>query len=59
MKQNTTRTIMKCMGATLAVCSAVAMAGSSKMMGSGTTKKTMKKTINKVADVVDTVAGML
>lgn len=57
MKLSTTKTIMKCMGATLAICSAVAMAEGSKMMSSPT-KKSMKKTMNKVADVVENVAGM-
>ncbi len=57
MKSNTTKAVMKCVGATLAVCSAVAMASGSKMMGSNSTKKTMKKTINKVADVVDSISS--
>lgn len=60
MKLCTSKTIMKCMGATLAVCSAVSMlGGASAKSPSSQTKKTMKKTINKVADIVDTVSNML
>lgn len=52
--------VMKVMGATLAVCSAVAIMGASQTK-SGTTqmKKTMKKTADKVMDFVDTVSAMM
>ncbi|MBR1762428.1 MAG: hypothetical protein IJ731_03585 [Eubacterium sp.] len=58
MKMNTTKNIMKGIGATLAVCSAVTMMASSKSAGAST-KKAMKKTVNKVADVVDTFTSFM
>ena len=58
MKMNTTKNIMKGIGATLAVCSAVTMMASSKT-GGATAKKAMKKTANKVADVVDTISSFM
>ena len=39
MKMNTQRNVMKCIGATLAVCSAIAMVGGTK---SCSAKKTIK-----------------
>ena len=58
MKINTTKNIMKGIGATLAVCSAVTMMASAKSGGTAA-KKTMKKTVNKVADVVDTITSFM
>ncbi len=58
MSKKTTANLMKAMGATLAVCSAVAIMGSTKT-GSSQAKKTMKKTAGKVADFVDTVASFM
>lgn len=50
--------MMKVMGATLAVCSAVAIVGASKS-NSSQMKKTVKKTADKVMDFVDTVSAMM
>lgn len=58
MSAKTTRALMKCVGATLAVCSAVAMVGGYQS-NSHNAKKTMKKTANKFADIIDTVSDML
>lgn len=58
MKQSTTKTIMKCVGATLAVCSAISMFEGTKSPNANT-KKMVKKTANKVADFVDTVATFM
>lgn len=51
--------MMKVMGAGLAVCSIAALVGSSKPNTSATIKKSMIKTADKVADFVDSVAGMM
>lgn len=56
MKNNTSKTVMKCLGATFAVCSAISMIGGCKTNDS---KKAIKKTVNKVADFVDTVATFM
>ncbi|MCH5314631.1 MAG: hypothetical protein J1E81_01860 [Eubacterium sp.] len=53
-----TSSIMKVMGATIAVCSAAAMLTSSKSSNANM-KKTMKKTADKVVGFVDTVASMM
>lgn len=58
MSKKTTANMMKAMGATLAVCSAVAMMGASKN-SSNSAKKAMKKTADKVVDFVDTVASFM
>ena len=58
MKTNTSRNIMKGVGATLAVCSALAMMSSGKS-SSMATKKVVKKTADKVADIVDTMASFM
>ena len=58
MKTSTSKNIMKGVGATLAVCSALAMMSSSKGMNMGT-KKAVKKTANKVADIVDTMSSFM
>ena len=58
MSAKTTRALMKCVGSTLAVCSAVAMVGGCQS-NSHNAKKTMKKTANKFADIIDTVSDML
>ena len=58
MKINTSKNIMKGIGATLAVCSALAMASGSKSMGFGA-KKAVKKTADKVADIVSSVATFM
>ncbi|WP_177917214.1 hypothetical protein [uncultured Eubacterium sp.] len=58
MSGKTSRTLMKCVGATLAVCSAMAITGGCCSNSSGA-KKSMKKTVNKFADIIDTVSDML
>lgn len=58
MKTSTSKNIMKGVSATLAVCSALAMMSSGKG-SSVATKKVVKKTANKVADIVDTMAGFM
>lgn len=50
--------MMKIMGATLAVCSAAALMGSTKTTNSSA-KKTMKKAGEKVVEFVDTVASFM
>ncbi len=50
--------IMKGVGATLAVCSALAMVSSTKAAGAGT-KKAVKKTANKIADMVDSISSFM
>lgn len=59
MKINTSKNIMKGVGATLAVCSALAMVSSGKGAATGTTKKAVKKTANKVADMVSTITAFM
>ena len=60
MKMNTTKNIMKGIGGVLAVCSAVSMvAGSRKMDMSSSTKHTIKKTANKITDVIDAVTSFM
>ena len=56
MKMNTTKNIMKGIGATLAVCSAVTMMASAK---NNTAKKTVKKTATKISDIVDTFSSFI
>ncbi len=52
--------IMKCVGGTLAICSALAMVGGTKSATmSGSTKKIMKKTVNKMSDIVDTISAFM
>ncbi len=58
MNKKTTANMMKAMGATLAVCSAVAIMGATKT-SSNSAKKTMKKTVDKVANFVDSVASFM
>ncbi len=58
MNKKTTANIMKAMGATLAVCSAVAMIGGTKSTANQM-KKSMKKTADKVVDFVDTMASIM
>lgn len=58
MKVNTSKVIMKGVGVTLAVCSALAMASSTKP-ANPIAKKAVKKTVNKVADVVDAVSTFM
>lgn len=58
MNKKTSANVMRAMGATLAVCSAVAIMGASKS-NSYTAKKTMKKTADKVVDFVDTVTSFM
>lgn len=60
MSMKTTKIMMKCIGGTLAICSAIAMAGScATNSGSANTKKMMKKTVNKLSDIVDTVTSFM
>ncbi len=58
MKTATSKMIMKGVGATLAVCSALAMASSTKASG-GATKKAVKKTADKVASMVDAITSFM
>lgn len=52
--------IMKCVGGTLAICSALAMTGGMKACSmSGNTKKMMKKTVNKISDIVDAISSFI
>lgn len=60
MSMKTSKIVMKCLGGTLAFCSAVAMAGGYIAGSTGTnTKKMMKKTANKLSDLVDTVTSIM
>lgn len=58
MSKKTSANMMKAVGCTLAVCSAVAMMGASKT-NTMSAKKAMKKTADKVMDFVDTVTSMM
>lgn len=58
MKISTTKNMMKIVGATLAVCSAMTMFEGSKLSSSAA-KKAVKKTANRVADIVDTVSTFM
>ena len=58
MNKRNTKTMLKAMGATFAVCSAAAMMGASKS-GTMSAKKTMKKTAQKVTDFVDTLSAFM
>lgn len=52
--------IMKCVGGTLAICSALAMTGGMKACSmSGNMKKMMKKTVNKMSDIVDAISSFI
>ena len=52
--------VMKCVGGTLAICSALAMAGGMKTSTmSGSTKKMMKKTVNKMSDIGDAISSFI
>ncbi len=59
MSIKASKMMMKCVGATLALCSAMAIAGGCCCSGSLSTKKFMKKTMNKMSDVVDTLASFM
>ena len=59
MSIKASKMMMKCVGATLAFCSAMALAGGCCCSGSSSTKKFMKKTMNKMSDVVDTLASFM
>jgi hypothetical protein len=58
MKVNTSKNIMKGVGATLAVCSALAMVSSAKP-ASMATKKAVKKTASKLSDIVDSISAFM
>ena len=58
MKINTSKNIMKGVGATLAVCSALAMVSSSKP-ATFATKKAVKKTATKVADMIGSISSFM
>lgn len=58
MKMMKQKTMLKMVGATLAVCSAVTMMQGGKI-GSGATKKAVKKTANRVADIVDSISAFM
>ncbi|MDO4364750.1 MAG: hypothetical protein Q4C99_09495 [Clostridia bacterium] len=60
MSIKTSKMLMKCVGATLALCSAMAIAGGCCCTSSSSSaKKFMKKTMNKMSDVVDTLASFM
>lgn len=59
MKKKTTASIMRVVGATMAVGSAVAMMGATKFDTNQTIKKTMKKTAEKMTDIVDMVTSYM
>lgn len=60
MKMNTTKNIMKGVGGVLAVCSAVTMMATSKKSDTmNSTKKSIKKTANKITDVIDAVTSFM
>ena len=60
MSNKKARIIMKCVGGTLAICSALAMTGGMKACSmSGNTKKMMKKTVNKMSDIVDAISSFI
>lgn len=60
MSNKRSMVIMKCVGGTLAICSALAMAGGMKTSSmSGSTKKMLKKTVNKMSDIVDTISSFM
>lgn len=52
-----TKSVMTCVGAAMAVGSAVAMTMANK--STPTTKKALKKTVGKVANFVDSIATMM
>lgn len=58
MKVTTSKMIMKGVGATLAVCSALAMVSATRP-ASSSTKKTVKKTADKVAGMVDAISSFM
>ncbi len=58
MSKKTTANTMRALGATLAVCSAVAMMGAAKT-DTCSAKKTMKKATDKVINFVDTVSSIM
>ena len=60
MKMNTTKNIMKGVGGVLAVCSAVTMMASAKKSDTMSgTKKSIKKTANKITAVIDAVTSFM
>ena len=59
MKMNTAKNVLKGVGGVLAVSSAVTMMAGTKSMSATSTKKTIKKTASKIADVVDTVTSFM
>ncbi|MBO5494310.1 MAG: hypothetical protein J5964_01175 [Eubacterium sp.] len=58
MSKKTQSVMLKALGGTLAVCSAVALAGSKKS-GMIIPKKTVKNAADKVVSFVDTVTSMM
>lgn len=58
MSCKASKNVMKCVGATLALCSAIAVLGGCKVTPSSSAKKSMKKTINKLSDIVDMISDM-
>ena len=58
MKKKTAN-IMKGIGVAMAVGSVVAGASATMGMGSAKTKKTMKKAVDKVSELVDTVSAVM
>lgn len=59
MKTKTTKIIMKSVGATLAVCSTMAMVGGCTTGSSKSSKKMVKKAVSKLEDLADTVMEMM
>lgn len=58
MRMSTKKTVMKCIGATLALGSAMTMIQGTRM-SSAMAKKAVKKTADKVVDIVDTVSAFM
>lgn len=59
MNMKSAKIMMKCISGTLAICSAIAMAGSCMGSSSCNTKKMVKKTANKITDIIDTVSSFM
>lgn len=58
MKNSTTKMMMKAVGATLAICSAMTMIEGCKM-SSCNAKKAVKKTAKRVEDIVDMMSSIM
>ncbi|MDD6603017.1 MAG: hypothetical protein PUE73_01570 [Eubacteriales bacterium] len=59
MKQKSTKMMMTCVGATLAICSGLIMMCGKTTDCCSPTKKTIKKTVNKISHIMDTITAMM